>query len=151
MSLSERQAELVDTHRAIQDADLPYVLVGGWAVSAFQTRITVDVDMVIPESSLEDYDALLGELGYQKESDTDVSNIYEGRMVQYVKPVGEKHRRVRRARECTPLSANRRRVVLRLPGGAQRRQGAQRRARPEHENPRACPPVRDEAAQRADR
>ena len=89
MSLSDRQAELADTHRAVQDADLPYVLVGGWAVSAFQTRITVDVDMVLPESSLEDYDALLGELGYQKESDTDVSNIYEGRMVQYVKPVGE--------------------------------------------------------------
>lgn len=59
MSLSERQAELVETHRAVHDADLPYVLVGGWAVSAFQTRFTTDVDMVIPETALEEYDELL--------------------------------------------------------------------------------------------
>lgn len=36
MSLQERQAELIGTHRAVQDAELSYVLVGGWAVSAFQ-------------------------------------------------------------------------------------------------------------------
>lgn len=55
MSLPERQSELIDTHRAIQDAGLPYVLVGGWAVSAFQTRFTTDVDMVLPETSLDEY------------------------------------------------------------------------------------------------
>lgn len=89
MSLPERQDELVETHKAIQEAGLPYVLVGGWAVSAFQTRFTTDVDMVIPESALEEYDELLRDRGYTKEADDDVSNIYEGRMVQYRKPVGE--------------------------------------------------------------
>jgi len=89
MSLPERQDELVETHRAIQEAGLPYVLVGGWAVSAFQTRFTTDVDMVIPETALEEYDKLLRDRGYTKEADDDVSNIYEGRMVQYQKPVGE--------------------------------------------------------------
>ena len=29
MSLQERQAELVETHRAVHEADQPYVLVGG--------------------------------------------------------------------------------------------------------------------------
>jgi hypothetical protein len=50
MSLQERQDELVSTHLAIQQASLPHILVGGWAVSAFQTRFTTDVDMVLPES-----------------------------------------------------------------------------------------------------
>jgi len=89
MSLPERQSELADTHRAIQEAGLPYVLVGGWAVSAFQTRFTTDVDMVIPETALDDYDALLDDLGYEKEFDNDVSNVYEGRIVRYGKSVGE--------------------------------------------------------------
>jgi hypothetical protein len=89
MSLSERQSELVATHHAIQDADLPYVLVGGWAVSAFQTRFTTDIDMVIPSISLEKYDALLTERSYTKAFDEDVSKVYEGRIVRYEKPVGE--------------------------------------------------------------
>jgi hypothetical protein len=88
MSLPERQAELVDTHRAVQDAGLPYVLVGGWAVSAFQTRFTTDIDTVIPNTALDDYDALLDDLGYEREFEADVSEEYDGRMVQYTKPVG---------------------------------------------------------------
>lgn len=89
MSLPERQAELVATHRAVYEADLPSVLVGGWAVSAFQTRFTTDVDMVIPETALEDYDELLRDRDYTKEAADDVSNVYEGRMIQYEKQVGD--------------------------------------------------------------
>jgi hypothetical protein len=89
MSLPERQSELVDTHRAVQDADLPYVLVGGWAVSAFQTRFTTDIDTVIPGTALDDYISLLTDRGYEKQFEKDVSNEYEGRMIQYTKPVGD--------------------------------------------------------------
>jgi len=88
MSLPERQSELIDTHRAVQDADLPYVLVGGWAVSAFQTRFTTDIDTVIPDTALDDYDTLLHDLGYEKQFEQDVSNEYNGRMIQYTKEVG---------------------------------------------------------------
>jgi hypothetical protein len=89
MSLQERQAELIDTHRTVQDEELPYVLVGGWAISAYQTRFTTDVDMVIPETELDAYDALLDGLGYSKAFDEDVANVYEGRIVRYEKPVGD--------------------------------------------------------------
>jgi hypothetical protein len=68
MSLPERQSELVATHPAVQDTGLPYVLVGGWAVSAFQTRFTTEVDMVLSESSLPDYDTLLRDLGSRRSS-----------------------------------------------------------------------------------
>ena len=89
MSLPERQSELVDTHRAVQDAELPDVLVGGWAVSAFQTRFTTDIDTVIPDTALNEYDTLLRDPGYEKQFEKDVSNEYEGRMIQYTKEVGE--------------------------------------------------------------
>ncbi len=89
MSLSERQSELVDTHRTIHEEKLPYVLVGGWAVSAFQTRFTADIDMVLPEDAVDDYSHLLSEKGYTKEFEADVGNVYEGRVLRYTKPVGE--------------------------------------------------------------
>ena len=89
MSLPERQSELVDTHRAVRDAELPYVLVGGWAVSAFQTRFTTDIDTVIPDTAFDEYDSLLRDLGYEKQFEKDVSNEYDGRMVQYTKQVGD--------------------------------------------------------------
>lgn len=89
MAGSERQDELIETHRAIQEAELPYVLIGGWAVSAFQARLTMDLDMVIPSSALDEYERVLDDIGFVKELDADVSNIYEGRMIQFEKQVGE--------------------------------------------------------------
>lgn len=88
MGRSERQAALVETHRAIRAADLPHVFVGGWAVSAFQTRFTTDIDVVVPRECLQEYHVLLADLGYSKSFDTDVSNVYEGRMVGYERDVG---------------------------------------------------------------
>jgi hypothetical protein len=57
-------------------------------VSAFQTRFTTDIDTVIPDTALDDYDTLLHDLGYEKQFEQDVSNEYNGRMIQYTKEVG---------------------------------------------------------------
>jgi hypothetical protein len=85
---TEREAELVDTFRAIQAEGLPHVLVGGWAVSAFQARFTIDIDVVVPSDALDDYEAVLTDRGYSRVLDQDVSNVYEGRMVGYEADVG---------------------------------------------------------------
>lgn len=89
MARSERRAELVDTYRAIKAEGLSHVLVGGWAVSAFRTRFTVDIDVVVPSDALDDYDAVLTDRGYTNVLDEDVSHVYEGRMVGYNADVGE--------------------------------------------------------------
>ncbi|MGM0718772.1 MAG: hypothetical protein ACQET5_16740, partial [Halobacteriota archaeon] len=52
-------------------------------------RFTTDIDTVIPDTALDDYDTLLRNLGYEKQFEQDVSNEYDGRMIQYTKPVGE--------------------------------------------------------------
>ncbi len=73
---------------AITDAGLPYVLVGGWAVTAFNQRFSTDVDLVIPEDAVEDYASFLREHDYDRTSEHDTSGIYEGRFIQYTKDVG---------------------------------------------------------------
>lgn len=88
MSLPDRERELLTTLEAINDVDLPYVLVGGWAVTAFNQRFSTDVDLVVPESAVDDYGTFLVDQGYERTSEHDTSGIYEGRFVQYSKDVG---------------------------------------------------------------
>lgn len=88
MSLPEREDELLTTLEAITDAELPYVLVGGWTVTAFNQRFSTDVDLVIPESALDDYDSFLVDHEYERTNEYDTSALYEGRFVQYTKDVG---------------------------------------------------------------
>lgn len=88
MSLPERKSELLDTHRAVQDAELLCSL-GCWAVSAFQRWFTAQIDTVIPDIGPDDYDRLLHGLGYEKQFEQDISNEYDGRLFQYTKQVEE--------------------------------------------------------------
>lgn len=88
MSLPDREQELLTTLEAINEADLPYVLVGGWAVTAFNQRFSTDVDLVIPETAVDDYASFLLDQDYERTSEHDTSGIYEGRFIQYSKDVG---------------------------------------------------------------
>ena len=88
MSLGEREAELLETLEAVIDADLPYVLVGGWAIAAFNQRFTTDVDVVVPAQALEAYTELLTGRGYDKTADVARNALYEGRTVRFEKDVG---------------------------------------------------------------
>ena len=88
MSLPDREQELLTTLDAINDAGLPYVLVGGWAVTAFNQRFSTDVDLVVPEEAVEDYESFLLDRDYDRTSEHDTSGIYEGRFIQYSKDVG---------------------------------------------------------------
>jgi len=88
MSLPDREQELLTTLDAINDADLPYVLVGGWAVTAFNQRFSIDIDLVTPETAVDDYNSFLLDRDYERTSEHDTSGIYEGRFIQYSKDVG---------------------------------------------------------------
>ncbi len=88
MSLPERENELLSTLQAIIDAGHQYVLVGGWAVTAFNQRFSTDVDLVIPEMALEEYESFLAEHGYEQTNEYDTSALYEGRFIQFSKDVG---------------------------------------------------------------
>jgi hypothetical protein len=88
MSLSDREAELLETLVAVIDAELPYVLVGGWAIAAFDPRFTADVDVVIPSQSVDDYTALLTDRDYENVADIERNDLYEGRTIRFEKDIG---------------------------------------------------------------
>jgi len=88
MSLGDREAELQDTLEAVVEDELPYVLIGGWAIAAFNQRFTTDVDVVIAGQAVDDYTALLTDRGYEKTADVERNNIYEGRTLRFEKDIG---------------------------------------------------------------
>lgn len=88
MSRGQRETELLDTLEAVIDAELPYVLVGGWAIAAFQQRFTVDVDAVAPSEALDPYRDLLTSRGYEQVADVERNPLYRGRTVRFEKDVG---------------------------------------------------------------
>jgi len=88
MSLPDREQELLTTLEAITDSNLPYVLVGGWAVTAFNQRFSTDVDLVVPEEAVEAYDSFLRDHEYERTNEYDTSGIYDGQFIQYSKNVG---------------------------------------------------------------
>lgn len=88
MSLGEREDELLETLGAVIEANLPYVLVGGWAIAAFNQRFTAEVDAVIPAKALDAYTELLNERGYAKVADVERNDLYDGRTVRFEKDVG---------------------------------------------------------------
>lgn len=88
MSRGDRENALLDTLEAVIEGGLPYVLVGGWAIAAFQPRFTVDIDAVAPAEALPEYRTILTDRGYEQIADAGTSALYQGRTVRFEKDVG---------------------------------------------------------------
>lgn len=56
MSHEERSEALIDILDDLEQSEIPFVLVGGYAISQFETRFSTDLDLVIAP---EDYDELV--------------------------------------------------------------------------------------------
>jgi hypothetical protein len=56
MSHEERSEALIDVLNDLEQSGIPFVLVGGYAISQFETRFSTDLDIVIAP---EDYDELV--------------------------------------------------------------------------------------------
>lgn len=67
MSFSERSEALVELLEAVDAAGLDYVLVGGYAVSAFETRFSTDLDIVVARETVDDYHSFLTDRGFERQ------------------------------------------------------------------------------------
>lgn len=78
-----RENEIFDTLQAFNDANLEFIVVGGYGVSAFQHRFSVDADLVIRESDLDRFVSILEDRGYEMAADRDL--VYGGRYLAFEK------------------------------------------------------------------
>ena len=67
------------------DAKLDFVIVGGYAVSSYKHRFSVDADIVIQSKDLENFELILKKEKFKKGFEKDLDNPYSSRFMRYEK------------------------------------------------------------------
>jgi len=67
------------------DAKLDFVIVGGYAVSSYKHRFSVDADIVIQSKDLENFELILKREKFRKGFEKDIDNPYSSRFMRYQK------------------------------------------------------------------
>jgi hypothetical protein len=66
MSFDERGNALIELLKALEDRGHQYVLVGGYAVSAFNTRFSTDLDIVVAPETKDEFASFLHEHEFEE-------------------------------------------------------------------------------------
>src|SRR3989344_6999983 len=64
---------------------LDFIVVGGYAVSAFKHRFSIDADIVIQSKDLNKFEAIVKKENFEKTSEKELENIYSSRFLRYEK------------------------------------------------------------------
>jgi len=79
----DRENEIFEVLQEFKIEGLDFVVVGGYGVSAYQHRFSVDADLVVQSDDLEEFTQVLEERGFEKNTDRNL--VYSGRYLAYVK------------------------------------------------------------------
>lgn len=66
MSFNNRSNTLIELLEELDGSKVRYVLVGGYAVSAFNTRFSTDLDIVVAPENREVIESFLEERGFEE-------------------------------------------------------------------------------------
>ena len=84
-ALISKENAIFEILQKFLEAKLDFVMVGGYAVSAYKHRFSVDADIVIQSKDLERFESILKKEGFKKTAEKDLQNIYSSRFMRYEK------------------------------------------------------------------
>jgi hypothetical protein len=67
------------------DAKLDFIVVGGYAVSAFKHRFSIDADIVVQSKDLDKFEAIVHKEGFNKTREKEIENVYVSKFIRYEK------------------------------------------------------------------
>ena len=79
----ERENTIFEILQAFVDADLDFVLVGGYAISAYKHRFSVDADIVMGAEDKPKFEEILEKKGLVKTVVKDLDHLYAPEFVRY--------------------------------------------------------------------
>lgn len=83
--LVKRENEIFEILQKLLDENLDFIVVGGYAVSAFKHRFSMDADLVVSLNNLTEFERVLQENGFRKIISKQLENIYKSKFVRYQK------------------------------------------------------------------
>lgn len=87
-SFIERENEIFNILESFNKAELNYVLVGGYAVSAYMHRFSVDADVCIDKKDLPSFQSVLKSEHFEFVKRRNLEDIYKGEFECYAKKTG---------------------------------------------------------------
>jgi len=72
MSQEDRSEALIEVLEELEQSDIGFVLVGGYAISQFETRFSTDLDLVIAPDDYDEVVAFLEAHGFERQADLEV-------------------------------------------------------------------------------
>lgn len=88
MSFDERSTALIEILDDLNASSLAYVLVGGYAVSAFNTRFSTDLDIVVAPNDKSAFDSFLDERAFEQTDSHAKEWFYDTEVIEYEKRLG---------------------------------------------------------------
>ncbi len=95
VGLLEREQEVVKILNLFLDKKLDFVVVGGYAISTYKKRFSIDLDIVVKEEDLEQFEKILGKEGYTLHYEKEIALLY-----------GENFKRFRKTLKNLPVDVD---------------------------------------------
>ena len=83
--LIKKENDIFEILQKFLSSNLDFILVGGYAVSAFKHRFSVDADIIVKSEDLFKFESILRKEGFKKTITKELENIYSSKFVRYEK------------------------------------------------------------------
>ncbi len=87
MAFTERGDALIELLEKLEESDIPYVLIGGYATSAFNPRFSTDLDIVISSDEIERISRFLKRAGFELTERHQKDWFYDREVEEYKKSI----------------------------------------------------------------
>ena len=84
-NLIQKENSIFEILQKFIDKKLEFVIVGGYAVSSFKHRFSIDADIIIQKNNLKYFEEILKKIGFKKIISKELENIYGSQFIRYEK------------------------------------------------------------------
>lgn len=85
--LLEREQEIIRLLALFLDKGLDFIVVGGYAISTYKKRFSIDLDLVVREENLEKFEKLLEKQGYSLHYEKEIALLYGENFKRFIKKI----------------------------------------------------------------
>jgi hypothetical protein len=84
-SLLEREQEVMRMLALFLDSGIEFIVVGGYAVSTYKKRFSIDLDVIIKEGNLKEFEKVLAKEGYSLHHEKEIALLYKENFKRFEK------------------------------------------------------------------
>ena len=81
----KREKAIFDILNRLSGEKLTFVVIGGYGVSAYKHRFSVDADIVVSHEDVGKFEAVMVKNGLKKTASRELENVYSTKFIRYEK------------------------------------------------------------------